>query len=556
MAYSAFKYLLDIIISAYFRHIDVVGAPRIPETGPVIFVANHANQFLDPMMLIVHVKRVVRFLIAEKSLKRFVIGDIARGVRTIGVERPQDLAKKGTGTVSGAEDSTTVTGDGTSFTKQLSEGSKLKVGDLELAITSVESDTSCTIKGSHAAFAGKVYKALPYVDQNAVYSKVHEALRKGDCVGIFPEGGSHDQAGMLELKPGVAIMALGAIQAGAGDVQICPCGLNYFEPYRFRSRVVVEFGNPISVPPELAEQYKTDKRGAVAALMHLIENSLMALRPGAENYEELSAIITMRALWKPQGRKLTPEQSVKITRSLALGIRMFKDDERIPQILREVEDYNRELKAVGCVDRDVRMNAVTSRVFATRATRAFLVAFLLAIPTALFSIVLAPIAYITYRSAVREKKNALAASNVKVKALDVVASQKVKIGLVVVPIYTFFLNLLIMWASGTGWTTLLFLTFVWTPLCVSFGLRMCDHFWGAVSVFSHILFSHRAKSMLDKRAELQRRVRELVEEFGPKVVEDFSKKRTFSAEELARDTIDSCGGLGIDSPKSSTKKTQ
>merc|ERR1711881_811333 len=100
------------------------------------------------------------------------------------------------------------------------------------------------------------------VDQGAVYSQVHDALKGGDCIGIFPEGGSHDQTVMLDLKPGVAIMALGAMEAGAADVKICPCGLTYFEPYRFRSKAVVEFGTPFPVPPELLALYKEDKRKA------------------------------------------------------------------------------------------------------------------------------------------------------------------------------------------------------------------------------------------------------------------------------------------------------
>merc|ERR1719362_902351 len=50
-------------------------------------------------MLISTVPRVVRFLIAAKSLKRRIIGDAARALQSIGVVRPQDLAKKGSGTV-------------------------------------------------------------------------------------------------------------------------------------------------------------------------------------------------------------------------------------------------------------------------------------------------------------------------------------------------------------------------------------------------------------------------------------------------------------------------
>merc|ERR1719183_792823 len=121
-------FLKNVIIKLFFREIDVIGAFRIPQSGPVIFVANHANQFVDPMMLISNTSRVVRFLIAAKSLRRRIIGDVARMVQAIGVERAQDLASKGAGTVSARKGGTEVTGAGSAFSTVLQEGAKLKIG--------------------------------------------------------------------------------------------------------------------------------------------------------------------------------------------------------------------------------------------------------------------------------------------------------------------------------------------------------------------------------------------------------------------------------------------
>jgi glycerol-3-phosphate O-acyltransferase/dihydroxyacetone phosphate acyltransferase len=47
---------------------------------------------------------------------------------------------------------------------------------------------------------GSMYKTAPKVDQNQVYNAVFERLNKGGCVGIFPEGGSHDRTELLPLK--------------------------------------------------------------------------------------------------------------------------------------------------------------------------------------------------------------------------------------------------------------------------------------------------------------------------------------------------------------------
>jgi len=45
-----------------------------------------------------------------------------------------------------------------------------------------------------------------------MYEEVWKALNSNSCIGIFPEGGSHDRTDLLPLKAGICIMALGAMQ--------------------------------------------------------------------------------------------------------------------------------------------------------------------------------------------------------------------------------------------------------------------------------------------------------------------------------------------------------
>ena len=49
-------------------------------------------------------------------------------------------------------------------------------------------------------FEGTEFEVAPHVDQGEVYSSVFKKLHEGGCIGIFPEGGSHDRTELLPLK--------------------------------------------------------------------------------------------------------------------------------------------------------------------------------------------------------------------------------------------------------------------------------------------------------------------------------------------------------------------
>lgn len=103
----------------------------------------------------------------------------------------------------------------------------------------VISDTEAVLKepGFKDPLENTGYKLMPKVDQSEVYDTVYEVLRKGECIGIFPEGGSHDRTELLPLKAGFTIMALGAmVKYPDLKLKIVPVGLNYFKAHAFRSK--------------------------------------------------------------------------------------------------------------------------------------------------------------------------------------------------------------------------------------------------------------------------------------------------------------------------------
>ena len=122
--YDICLWFFDLIVHTFFREVKSRGTFHIPRTGPIIFViAPHANQFIDPLLVMLKVRhysgRRIAFLTAAKSYRRKFIGKFARLTGAIPVERAQDLLKAAPGTIKIDldGDATVVKGTGTRFTR-------------------------------------------------------------------------------------------------------------------------------------------------------------------------------------------------------------------------------------------------------------------------------------------------------------------------------------------------------------------------------------------------------------------------------------------------------
>ena len=82
------------------------------------------------------------------------------------------------------------------------------------------------------------------------FSKCYELLGQNETLVIFPEGQSHSDSHLHDLKTGVARMALGALKANGVAPVLIPVGLTFVKKRAFRSEVLVNYGEPIdlSVP--------------------------------------------------------------------------------------------------------------------------------------------------------------------------------------------------------------------------------------------------------------------------------------------------------------------
>ena len=342
LLYFMVKIFFHSILSIFFRDVEIIGRDKVPRHGPIIFTVNHANQFIDAVVLVCTAQHPVSYLMAEASWKRRIVGDIAWALDVVPVKRPQDSAIKGIGTIVFTKqdyDTTkvlSVKGTNTEFTKQLAKGDKIRPNGTATAvkITELVDDTCMLVDGtdiSPEALEGVFSKSEPSpfdvlkrVDQKVVYAKVLDKLASQGCIGIFPEGGSHDRTDLLPLKVGVALIAYSALEKDGLNVPIVPVGLNYFRSHRWRGKASVEFGEPIYIDPSTLNAYKAggaEKRKVCSDLLDRIQDSMKSVIVSAPDYDALQIIHTARRLYQRRG--LQGKEKQDMARRFAEGYKML-----------------------------------------------------------------------------------------------------------------------------------------------------------------------------------------------------------------------------------------
>lgn len=562
--YDTLLWILNVTFDCFFREIRSRGAFKIPKTGPVIFVgAPHANQFVDPIILMNQVKstsgRRISFLIAAKSYRLKIIGMMSKCQLSIPVERPQDnlMSANGKIFVDFKKDSCLVTGQSTFFTqflepkclialpKSLGASEVLEVIDDEhLRIRKPFKDSEKIVK---LLKDGTPYKFAHKIDQNKVYQQVFNHLNNNNCIGIFPEGGSHDRTDLLPIKAGVAIMALGAM-ANFPDcnVQIVPCGMNYFNAHKFRSRAVIEYGNPISISKDLVQRYKNPdtNKDAVKELLEIITNGLKACTVTCDSFETLMVVQAARRLYANHfAARLPLPLVIEMNRRLVYGYKTFEHEPKVQAIKSKILNYNTKLDQIHLPDHLLENFNEKSKlrslgILSYRFVK-LLILFVLALPGA---VLFSPVFLIAKIISTRKQKAALAGSVVKIKGNDVVATWKILVSLVIAPIFYSFYATIGVFVTRNYltfqigniklWILLYCFNVLITYSALLAGEQGLDIFKSLRPLYLSLIDGSSIKELKDLRSELTDEITDIVDEFGWKLFpEDFNLLESNDEEE-------------------------
>jgi 1-acyl-sn-glycerol-3-phosphate acyltransferase len=191
LLYRALVGIVRFVLRVFFREIAVEGTAHVPRDRGGLLVAWHPNGLIDPALILAHFPGRIVFGARDGLLRWPVIGWMMRRLGTVPIYRAAD----------------------------------------------------------QGAMSDEARRTANARSLDALASE----LAGGSFAALFPEGQSHDQPFVTEVKSGAARLFLrAAAQTGqAPPPVVLPVGLHYDRKHLFRSDVLVTFHPPLALPPDL-----------------------------------------------------------------------------------------------------------------------------------------------------------------------------------------------------------------------------------------------------------------------------------------------------------------
>lgn len=339
------------------------------------------------------------------------------------------------------------------------------------------------------------------------FGKCHEELARGGAVALFPEGISHDAPHLAQLKTGAARIALEAEERfGPLGTFIVPVGLTFEEKGTFRSRALVQVGEPIEVAPWQARRVAASPdqaRQVVRELTDAVRTGLAKVTLNYTSHEDARAI--------ERGSELLARGELELPARMALdeafslrqvfidGARKARErfPERVRSIRQRLARYDEELARLGLRDDQVAARYDSADVSLYLLGSASLLLFWL--PLAAVGTL---IHFIPYRLC-----GVIAPFT---KTQDLPATMKLFSGFFLFPITWLVVCALTWGAAGWGWALLMaFLVPTSGWFAMLFHERH-EHFWDELESYLTLkLHPTRAARLREEREQLRNEIKEV-----------------------------------------------
>jgi glycerol-3-phosphate O-acyltransferase / dihydroxyacetone phosphate acyltransferase len=209
------------------------------------------------------------------------------------------------------------------------------------------------------------------------FAKSCDVLRRGGSIAIFPEGTTHDDPQLRELKTGAARIAL---SADLGEVFVVPTGIYYTAKHVFRSAALVVFGEPLRVVSD-----GDTNPEEVEALTSAIDAGLDAVTVQADSHAALDLIARAEHIVAGGDDQPLAEEFV-LRRRFVEGYHYLRthDPARLERLQQAIVQFEAELRSAR-----VDVGALRPRISIARLLRVVVM-----LPLALVGAV---VSYPTYR---------------------------------------------------------------------------------------------------------------------------------------------------------------
>jgi glycerol-3-phosphate O-acyltransferase/dihydroxyacetone phosphate acyltransferase len=194
------------------------------------------------------------------------------------------------------------------------------------------------------------------------FEAVFRVLERGEAVAIFPEGITHDDPQLKEVKSGAARIALELEQRHGGKLglQIVPVGLTFSAKEIYRSEALVNFGEPIRVAGFLAG-YEAERKECIRRLTHEIETRIQNLILHLPHLEHARVVEAVKHLYLDQlriGNRVIHEPvsrqagDLLLTQAIAKAVEIAFAEypERAAAFVTKLDFYERWLKRLKVSD--------------------------------------------------------------------------------------------------------------------------------------------------------------------------------------------------------------
>ncbi|MEM9457520.1 MAG: 1-acyl-sn-glycerol-3-phosphate acyltransferase [Myxococcota bacterium] len=347
-SYLLIRRVMRAVIDAFFRDQEVVGLENIPDDRGGLLVSWHPNGLIDPGLMITQFPHHVVFGARHGLFRYPLLGTLLRRMGTVPIYRAIDQARRDPAARRAANR------------------------------RSLEALAAQVARGSYSA--------------------------------LFPEGVSHDEPRLQELKTGAARLyyqaraqararASRARQApGEPPPVIIPVGLHYDHKQAFRSSALVAFHPPIVlpaeldvIPPEHEDPEQEEQRAR--ALTDLIEQVLHDVVHATDDWALHHVMHRMRRLVRAEravragadpgattiGERVLGFAQVRAGYYAALR----RDPLRVRRLRRRVVAYGADLRALGLEDYDLDRDPALSPWLAIISVFQFILVILLLPPLVL-----------------------------------------------------------------------------------------------------------------------------------------------------------------------------